>query len=302
MVKTILYTSNPDFVPNSLEQVGLFAEKINKLYFCYANEDSEVGKLQIGAHVLTSKGNHVYVLNVRNDLHEYSNAKKCNITGIVEVDYPFESTICTEMNSTKDLLTRVKEMFTPTKASDVRIATDGSLCVATSQGYVAINKENQLIAYPEELTLPLPVFIISKPKEQLAVGDTVALEKSYAKVTKIDGDKITAISYSGSGKTIHTIKDFIFNQTMIRVAVNLAGGGQINPMMLLALSDKNDKKFLLPFLMMGNSNLGMNPMMLLALSDDKEIDVKDMLLISAISGNTNPFNGLFLQQAPEIVE
>lgn len=186
----------------------------------------------------------------------------------------------------------------PSEAKDVRIATDGNICVATTQGYVAIDKNNCLTSYPEELTLDLPVFVISKPKDQLQVGDVIALERSYAKVTKIEGDKITAIGYTGAGKTVHTIKDFIFNQTMVRVVISLAGnvGGQMNPMLLLALSDKDDKNSMLPLLMMNQNGgaLGMNPMMLMLLSGKGgDFDVKDMLMMSALGGNANPFGGLF---------
>ena len=169
----------------------------------------------------------------------------------------------------------------------------------TLSNSISIDENNNLTSYPEELTIDLPVYIISKPKEQLAVGDVIALERSYAKVTKISGGKITAISYTGSGKTIHTIKDFLFNQTMVRVVVSLAGnvGGQINPMLLLALSNKDDKDALLPLLMMNQNGgaLGMNPMMLMMLTDKGEgTSMKDMLLLSAMSGG-NMFGGMFGQ-------
>lgn len=307
MVKTILYTSNPTFVPTNLDQVVNFANENCKFYVCYAAEDSKIGKLQVGAHVVSAKGNHIYVLEVVNGNVERDFAKKCNITNYISVDYPFaefqpvkttnKTSNNMKENSIKGITARIKEMFMPTEAKDVRLATDGSICVATNQGYVSIDAENRLTSYPAELTLPLPVFIISKPKEQLAVGDVIALDRSYAKVVKIDGDKISAIGYTGAGKTIHTIKDFLFNQTMVRVVISLAGniGGQINPMLLMALSDKNDKDSLLPLLMMSQQNgaVGMNPMLLMMLADkDGGSSMKDMLLMSAIGGG-NPFNGLF---------
>ena len=300
MVKSILYTSNPNFVPNNLEQVENFAEESGKYYTCMAREDSELGSVSKGAHIKTAKGNNVYILEVGDGNYDY--AKKCNITGILSVDYPFsnnkQSVNKMTNNSIKGISARIKEMFMPTEAKDVRIATDGNICVATTQGYVAIDKNNCLTSYPEELTLNLPVFIISKPKDQLQVGDVIALERSYAKVTKIEGDKITAIGYTGAGKTVHTIKDFLFNQTMVRVVTSLAGniGGQMNPMLLFALSNKEDKNSILPFLMMNQNGgtLGMNPMMLMLLSGKgDDFDVKDMLMMSALSGNT--FGGMFGQ-------
>lgn len=312
MVKTILYTSNPNFVPTNLDQVGNFANENDKFYVCYANEDSKVGKLQRGAHVVSAKGNNIYILDVLEGNQELDWAKKCNITNYVSVDYPFaeyqpvetitmnksnksNNSTMKSNNSIKGFAARFKEMFMPSEAKDVRIATDGNICVATSQGYVAIDAHNNLTSYPEELTLDLPVFIVSKPKEQLQIGDVIALERSYAKVVNINNGKISAIGYTGSGKTIHTIKDFLFNQTMIRVVVSLAGniGGQINPMLLMALSGKEDKDSLLPLLMMSQQggNVGMNPMLLMMMADKGEgSSMKDMLLMSALGGG-NLFGG-----------
>lgn len=294
MVKTILYTSNPDFVPVNLDQVEQFANETGKYYTCYANEGTQVGDLKRGAHVVTTKGNNVYVLEV-GDNTEFNFAKKCNITGIVSVEYPFcddkpilnqQSVKTMPKNSIKGISSRIKEMFMPSEAKDIRITTDGDICVATPQGYVAIDKNNCLTSYPEELTLDLPVFIISKPKEQLALNDIIATNGGYVKVTRINDNKISGIKYTGSGTTIHTIKDYLMNQTMVRVVVSLAGnlGGQMNPMLLFALSDKEDKDSLLPLLLMNQngSSLKMNPMMLLMAN--KDLSTKDILLLSAMNG------------------
>lgn len=294
MVKSILYTSNPDFVPVNLGQVEQFANETGKYYTCYANEGTQVGDLKRGAHVVTTKGNNVYVLKV-GDNTEFDFAKKCNITGIVSVEYPFcdgkpilnqQSVKTMSKNSIKGISSRIKEMFMPSEAKDIRITTDGNICVATPQGYVAIDKNNCLTSYPEELTLDLPVFIISKPKEQLALNDVIATNGGYVKVTRINDNKISGIKYTGSGTTIHTIKDYVMNQTMVRVVVSLAGnlGGQMNPMLLFALSDKEDKDSLLPLLLMNQngSSLKMNPMMLLMAN--KDLSTKDILLLSTMNG------------------
>ena len=294
MVKSILYTSNPDFVPVNLDQVEQFAHETGKYYTCYANEGTQVGDLKRGAHVVTTKGNNVYVLEV-DDNTEFNFAKKCNITGIVSVEYPFcdgkpilnqQSVKTMPKNSIKGISSRIKEMFMPSEAEDIRITTDGNICVATPQGYVAIDKNNCLTSYPEELTLDLPVFIISKPKEQLALNDVIATNGGYVKVTRINDNKISGIKYTGSGTTIHTIKDYVMNQTMVRVVVSLAGnlGGQMNPVLLFALSDKEDKDSLLPLLLMNQngSSLKMNPMMLLMAN--KDLSTKDILLLSTMNG------------------
>lgn len=342
MVKFVIYTSNLPFMPKSMDEVIEFAKEQNKFRIASVELNPCLADIKAGDNIITKKGNSIYVLkaieesldNLSPETQEYLDTlareyglKKVGITS-VDTIIKFETwcksakpiinpkNVKKEMtkNSIKGFADRLKSMFMPVEAKDVRIATDGNICVATAQGYVSIDANNKLTSYPTELTLDLPVFIVSKPKEQLAVGDVIATERGYAKVVKIDGDKITAIGYTGSNKTIHTIKDFLFNQTMIRVVVSLAGnvGGQINPMLLLALSDKEDKNSLLPLLMMNQNGgaVGMNPMMLMMLSGKgNDFDVKDMLMMSAFSGNANPFGNLFGNQPakvapaePEIVE
>lgn len=309
MIKSILYTSNPNFVPTTLEQVINFAEETGKFLTCFAEEGSELFNIEVGAHIFSRKGNHIYIIDTGGD---YSYAKKSNIIGIVQVDYPFREIKSTNVPITKNTITsfsdRLKATFMPTEAKDIRVSMDGNICVATNQGYVAIDAQNHLTAYPEELTLPLPVFIMCKPKEALVVGDVIALDKSYAKITSIKGEKINAISYTGAGKIIRTIKDFLFNQTMVRVVVSLTGnmGGQMNPMMLMALA-KDGKKddslaSLLPLMMM-NQNGGAvagNPMMFALFAGKDKVSIKDMLMMSMVGGN-NPFNTMFSipQSTPE---
>lgn len=299
MFKSILYTSNPNFVPTTFNDVENFAEEESKYLTCMVSEDSKLYNVKPGAHILTTKGNHVYILETGDD---YNWAKKSNITGIASIDYPFNTENKTmTTNSISNFSDRLKNMFMPTEVNDVRIATDGNICVATSQGYVAIDAQNHLTSYPEELTLALPVFVMCKPKEALVVGDVIALEKSYAKITSIKGEKINAISYTGAGKIIRTIKDFLFNQTMVRVVVSLAGnvGGQMNPMMLLALSKDNKMSSLLPFMMMGQNGgaLSANPMMLALLAGgDSDFSTKDMLMMSVMGGN-NIFGNMFAAPA-----
>ena len=302
MIKSILYTSNPNFVPTTLEQVSNFAEENGKFLTCFAKEGSELYSVEEGAHILSSKGNHIYVLETGGD---YSWAKKSNIVGVVQVDYPFSNgkplvnnTTSVTKNTIAGFSDRLKETFMPIEAKDVRVSMDGNICVATTQGYVAIDAQNHLTAYPEELTLKLPVFIMSKPKENLAVGDIIALERSYAKITSIKGEKINAISYTGAGKIIRTIKDFLFNQTMVRVVVSLTGnmGGQMNPMMLLALADKKDDSLssMLPLMMMNQQGgaVAGNSMMFALLAGKDGLSTKDMLMMSMMGGN-NPFGNMF---------
>lgn len=326
MVKFVIYTSNLTFMPKNMEEVINFAKEQNKFRIASVELNPYLSNIKAGDNIITKKGNSIYVIkainesldNISPETRDYLDTltreyglKKVGITSVDNI-IRFE-TWCksakpiinsskttnnmTTKNSIKGFADRLKSMFMPVEAEDVRIATDGNICVATSQGYVAIDANNCLTSYPEELTLDLPVFIVSKPKEQLVVGDVIALDHSYAKVTKINGTKITAIGYTGAGKTVHTIKDFLFNQTMVRVVVSLAGniGGQINPMLLLAMSGKGNKKSLLPLMMMNQNSgtVGMNPMMVMALLGKDNIELEDLYMMSAFNNNKNLFGNMF---------
>ena len=310
MIKSILYTSNPNFVPTTLEQVSNFAEENGKFMTCFAKEGTELYSVEKGAHILSSKGNHIYVLETGGD---YSYAKKSNIVGVVQVDYPFgkkplvnSSVEEVTKNTIAGFSDRLEKTFMPTRAKDVRVTKDGDICVATNHGYIAIDAQNHLTAYPAALTLPLPIFIMSKPKEDLVVGDIIAFDHSYAKITSIKGEKINAITYTGAGKLIRTINDFMFNQAMVRVVVAPAGniGGQMNPMMLMALANDGKKNnslaSLLPFMMMNQQGgtVACNHMLFALLASKEGLSTKDMLIMSMMGGNS-PFGNTFgAAQAP----
>ncbi len=326
MTKVLVYTSNLPFIPKKMEEVVTFAKEADKFRITNVEMNGYLKNVKTGDNIITKKGNSIYVIKAFDSDLEHLNEedakwldditrnydiRKVGITSVANI-VKFE-TWCSyarplinttnknsnskNSNSMKNWSSKMKEMFMPTEVNDIKISVDGSLCVQTKNGYVTINTENQLIAYPEEMVISLPVFTICKPKEQIAVGDVIALDNSYAKIVKIEDTKIKAISYTGSGKTIHTIKDILFNQTMVRVVVSLAGniGGQINPMMLFAMSKDNDNS-LLPFMMMQQNNgvMNMNPMMLMMLGDN-DMSKKDLLMMSMLSGN-NMFGNMFNNQ------
>lgn len=322
MNKFLVYTSNLPFMPKNMEEVINFAKDNCKFRIAQVELNNVLANVKVGDNIITKKGNSIYIIktiaesleNLNEETQEYleqlSREYGMKNVGITSVDTVIKfETWCKSaksvvknktktMNSINGISERIKKMFMPVEATDVRITTDGNICVATTQGYVSIDKDNHLTSYPKECTIDLPVYIISKPKDQLAVGDVIALENSYIKVIEISGNKITAIGYTGAEKTVHTVKDFLFNQTMVRVVVSLAGniGGQINPMLLFALSNKKDKNSLLPLLMMNQngSTLGINPMMLMLANEDNDISMKDILLLSTINGN-NAFGEIFKQ-------
>ena len=336
MNKIVVYTSNLDVNPKNMGDVIEFAKSKPKFYIANVENSDEraLSSVKPGDNIITKKGNSIDVIRTFEDTPENLSeedraylveikgaygARNVNITSVGQI-VKFE-TWCksakpfinlkseTKMkNSISGLSARLKELYTPVEAKDVRVTANGDICVETKNGFVAIDANGKLNSYVEELTYKLPCYIMSKPATALQPGDIIALDKSYAKVTEVKGDKISAIGYTGASKSIHTINDVLFNQTMVRVVVSLAGnlgGGALNPLMLMLLSDedgKSSKKDLLPLLMMSQNGgaLQANPLMMLALTKDGEgSSMKDLLMLSAMSGNgMNLFAGLGAQPAP----
>ena len=329
MNKILVYTSNLTSKPKSLTDVIAFAKENDKFRICNVGLNAHLGNVKPGDNIITGKGNSIYVIkafdqeieNLSGEDRDYIDnltrnydIKKVGITSVSSVikygDWcKFAKPLLNEAknnstmkgnNSIKGFSARLKEMFMPSEATDVRIATDGNICVETANGFVAIGVNNDLVAYPEELTLKLPVFIVSKPIDQVKVGDVIARDRSYAKVKSIDKNKIGVVSYTGAGSQIYPIKDFLLGQSLVRVVVSLAGSinGSINPMILLAMSD-GDKDSMLPLMLMSQNNgaLGANPMLMYAMMKDGG-DMKDLLMMSALTGNNNLFGNLFSAPAP----
>jgi len=332
MNKILVYTSNIKSKPKSLTDVINFAKENDKFRICNVGLNAHLGNVKPGDNIITGKGNSIFVIKAFDkeiedlsgedrdyidNLTRNYDIKKVGITSVSAVikygdwskfakpllnEANNKTTKVMNNNSIKGFSARLKEMFMPSEAKDVRIATDGNICVATSNGYVAIGADNSLVSYPEELTLDLPVFIVSKPVDQVKVGDVIARDRSYAKVKSINDNKIGVISYSGTGSQVYPIKDFLLGQSMVRVVVSLAGSinGSINPMLLLAMSQDDKKDSMLPLLLMSQNGgaLGANPMLMYAMMGDGEMDMKSLFMMSALTGNNNLFGNLFAQPAP----
>ena len=143
----------------------------------------------------------------------------------------------------------------------------------------------------------MPAYVVSKPVDQVVAGDIIQVKNSYVKVVGRNGNKLTTISYTGSGKTVHTIKDVILGQNLVRVVITLTGSinSQVNPLMFMMLAkDGNTSDKLLPLMMMNQQNgaLGTNPMLMALAMGDGELDTKSLLMMSMMGGK-NPFDNLF---------
>lgn len=203
------------------------------------------------------------------------------------------------------LIERYKSQFFPEKEEHVKIAMDGAICVPVNNEYVGVKSDGSLTSYPEEFLIDVPVFSISKPQAQVKVGDVVKIGARYGRVNAKNGDGSLKILYfSGVTGNTHEIKDMLLGQSLVRVLVNMFSFNEsngMNPMMLLALSDKEDLDIKSLFLMQAMSNgqgfgsnsiNGFNPIMLLALSD-KDGNSNDMFTTIALMQMMNGGNSLF---------
>lgn len=203
------------------------------------------------------------------------------------------------------LMDRYKSQFFPEKEEYVKIAMDGAICVPVNGEYVGVKSDGSLTSYPEQFLIDVPVFSISKPQAQVKVGDIVKIGTRYGRVNaKNEDGSLKILYFSGVTGNTHEIKDMLLGQSLVRVLVNMFNlneGNSINPMMLLAMSDKEDldmKSLLLMQAMsngqgFGNNSVnGFNPMMLLALSD-KDSKSNDIFTTMALMQMMNGGNSLF---------
>lgn len=201
------------------------------------------------------------------------------------------------------MIDKMKSQFIPQKEEGVKLSMDGALCVQVNDEYVGINKEGTLVSYPAEMCIDVPVYSIAKPTKDIKEGDIIKRKNSFAKVLNVNKDgSLRCLTYSGYVSNKKEIQDFVLNQSVERVLINMFNFDNnlgFNPM-IFALMDDNeglDIKGLMMMQMMqnqneGNANMfgGMNPMMLMMLSKDGDSSsMTDLILMSMCMGKTNPF-------------
>ena len=193
-----------------------------------------------------------------------------------------------------------KRQFLPELDSNLRISMNGQVCAPKNGEYVAIDANNELVKYPVEFTMEMPVYLISKQADTIQAGDVIREGNStYAKILEVKRDdngtvqEFKTLSFTGSGHTVKPIKDFVLGQKTVMVVVNLFNGftgGQINPMfMLLADKDADEGNDMLMMFIamqaMNPTNNGimnnMNPMML-------------MMLMNGGDGGNDMFKTMFM--------
>ena len=262
---------------------------------------AEITSLTSGYTVLTN----VAVNGVSIDL---GNATRPAVNKVATTYAGVSATKTKKMKDNKmvsGLIERYKSQFFPEKEERVKIAMDGAICVPVNNEYVGVKSDGSLTSYPEEFLIDVPVFSISKPQAQVKVGDIVKIGTRYGRVnTKNEDGSLKILYFSGVTGNTHEIKDMLLGQSLVRVLVNMFSFNEsngMNPMMLLAMSDKEDIDMKSLFLMQAMSNgqgfgsnsiNGFNPMMLLALSD-KDGKSNDIFTTMALMQMMNGGNSLF---------
>ena len=261
----------------------------------------EITSLTSGYTILTN----VAINGVSIDL---GNATRPVVNKVATTYADVPATKTKKMTSNKmvsGLIDRYKSQFFPEKEEYVKIAMDGAICVPVNNEYIGVKSDGSLTSYPEEFLIDVPVFSISKPQAQVKVGDIVKIGTRYGRVnTKNEDGSLKILYFSGVTGNTHEIKDMLLGQSLVRVLVNMFSFNEsngMNPMMLLAMSDKEDFDMKSLFLMQAMSNgqgfgsnsiNGFNPIMLLALSD-KDGKSNDIFTTMALMQMMNGGNSLF---------
>ena len=198
-----------------------------------------------------------------------------------------------------NFIEKYKAQFIPEKDDSLKVSMDGNICVLINDGYVSIDKDNNLVSYPGEMCIDVPVYLLAKPYTQVRVGDIIKINSTYSKVLKKnENGSLSCLSFSGCTQNKKEVKDFMLGQAFVKVVVNIFGNMQangFNPMMLAMADDNVDIKDLMVMQMMQNNNAHqMNPMLMMAMMDKGEGNsmMETMLMMQMMGGQMNfPFLG-----------
>lgn len=218
-----------------------------------------------------------------------------------------ENKMSTNNKMITGLMDRYKSQFFPEKEENIKISIDGAMCVNVNGEYIGVKSDGSLTNYLEEFLIDFPVYSISKPQSQVKVGDIIKTGRNYGRVTKRnDNGSLEVLYFSGVTGNTQEIKDMLLGQSMVRVLVNMFNFNEnsgINPLMFLAMSDKQDfdAKTLLLMQMVnggqgltGSSENGFNPLMFLLLGDkeDSKSDTLSTILMMQMLGGKSPFSAI----------
>lgn len=205
-------------------------------------------------------------------------------------------TTTTNKNSMfNSLLNKIKGQYLPERVNDIRLSMDMNLCVRNNDEYISIDKDNNLVSYPEEFTFDFPVFIINKLVSQLQEGDIVKhATYSYSKVLEVSKTgKLKLLSFSGYNIYKTTVKDFLLGQSLVPTVINMFNNNLqqvngMNPMMLMMLMNKE-----------GESSSMMESMMMMQMFNQNGNNINPF---GQMFGNNQPNPSTIIHSSGEIVE
>ena len=200
------------------------------------------------------------------------------------------------------LLAKIKSQYLPTKVDGARLTFNGEVAVINPKGdgYITVSTNGELTEYPEFMVFEgLPTYAIARPIADVVAGDVIEKDGKFYRVVGKTGTKLTTISYNGTGRTVHSIKDAVLGTSNVNVVVSLFGSNVngINPLMLAYIMGGDGdgefdlKNFIMAQCLAGGAAAGgvapsllNNPAMFLMLADKKGGDI-DPLMFLLMSNN-----------------
>ena len=214
------------------------------------------------------------------------------------------------------IMSKYTGQFIPEKEDKVRMSLNGLLCVPQDGEYIGVQGDN-LVSFPEEMTLPIPVYSIVKTNSAIVAGDIIKNGHSYSKVLNVNADgSLKILSFTGYTHNKKPVTDFIMGAATTRVLINMfnfdeksgfnpiffamANGDtlDVNSLMMLSMTPQGKDLF-------SNAGGGFNPMMLWMLDKNRQesgqgMDMMTMFMMSSMMGGQNPLGNMFqpIQQQP----
>lgn len=196
-----------------------------------------------------------------------------------------------------NIIEKYKSQYLPEKDDSLRISIDGNICIPVNGEFIGTNKENDLVCYPEEMCLNVPIFLLNKTFDQVNVGDIIKTDETYAKVLKKSSNgSLSCLYFSGYIQNKREIKDFIFKKGFVKVVINLFENMQnngFNPMLLILTDNNIDFKDLLMMQIMQNNKIDQTNIMLILAMMNKDNDnsmFEKLLMMQMMQNGSNMFN------------
>ena len=214
------------------------------------------------------------------------------------------------------IMSKYTGQFIPEKEDKVRMSLNGLLCVPQDGEYIGVQGDN-LVSFPEEMTLPIPVYSIVKTNSAIVAGDIIKNGHNYSKVLNVNADgSLKILSFTGYTHNKKPVTDFIMGAATTRVLINMfnfdeksgfnpiffamANGDtlDVNSLMMLSMTPQGKDLF-------SNAGGGFNPMMLWMLDKNRQesgqgMDMMTMFMMSSMMGGQNLLGNVFqpIQQQP----